>query len=105
MNRLAENHNERGQWIQRSAKYLMLWQMTAARIGFVRAISNSKMRFTRRVVTGLVLAWAATVAASARAQQAGEDKYGIDTLFQRFAKPDTPGCAVGVLQNGRTIIE
>lgn len=61
--------------------------------------------YWRRVVTALMLVSAIAAGASASAQQAGEDRYGIDPLFERFAAPDTPGCAVGVAQGGRTIFQ
>ncbi len=27
----------------------------------------------------------------------------VDKLFAQFAKPDTPGCAVGISQNGQVV--
>jgi CubicO group peptidase (beta-lactamase class C family) len=44
-----------------------------------------------------------SVASSAAAQQSLPDSLAsrIDAVFTRFARPDTPGCALGVYQNGR----
>ena len=50
----------------------------------------------------LTLVVLATLASSAAAQQPLPDSLAtrVDAVFSRYARPDSPGCAVGVFQNG-----
>ena len=44
---------------------------------------------------------AVVIASPAIAQQLPSDVASrVDSVFARFARPDSPGCAVGIFQNG-----
>ncbi len=56
-----------------------------------------------RAVSGMAVVLLAWLAAPAAAQQ--PDTAAIDAIFARFERPGSPGCALGVTRDGRTIFQ
>lgn len=56
-------------------------------------------------VAAVLASFAAAPAARAQAPLADSLRTRIDAVFSRFDHTDTPGCAVGISQSGRTIYE
>lgn len=62
------------------------------------------MRRTLVIVAASLLVWTCGVPMLAQAQTAPEDRgAAIDKMFERWDRPDSPGCAVGVSQHGRVV--
>lgn len=55
------------------------------------------MKYLMMVVVTLLVLWGAAL----NAQEAAEQK--VDGIFADFAKPDSPGCTLGVIRNGEFI--
>ena len=62
------------------------------------------MRPSRQIIC-LIAAIVLACAGVAKAQEPGSESARIDRLFAEWDKPTSPGCAVGVMKDGRIIHE
>ncbi len=61
------------------------------------------MTFFRRAVIMLFCACALTASASFAQQDAIDLQHKVDQVFETYDKPDTPGCALGVVRDGEFV--
>jgi CubicO group peptidase (beta-lactamase class C family) len=77
---------------------------TGSPFGFGVALKGaSGMNWQRWAATALVFACAACAAASFAGNSEGDPERKVDGLFAAYDKPDSPGCALGVVRDGNFI--
>ena len=64
---------------------------------------RDRNRILPTLLTAVLLLSAGFPAASVAARQTGELEARIDSIFAEWDRPDSPGCALGVIRDGELI--